>query len=91
MNNGGWQIFRPVSDRRDLLAIPAWPYARLAECWGGWGRKVDSVRELRESLAEAAGQKRFAVIEVVVPPQDLSPVSRKYIGASAAHAGMGGK
>ncbi len=87
MNNGGWQIFRPVSERRDLLSVPPWPYAQLAESWGGWGRKVESVGELREALQEAMAQPRFALIEVMVPPQDLSPVSRKYIGASARQAG----
>lgn len=86
MNNGGWQIFRPVSERRDLLSVPPWPYAKLAECWGGWSRKVESVGELREALAEAAVQPRFALIEVMVRPQDLSPVSRKYIGGSARRA-----
>jgi len=89
MNNGGWQIFRPVTERRDLLGVPPWPYAALAECWGGWSRKVETVAELRAALLEAAAQPRFALVEVMVPPQDLSPVSRKYIGASARHADGG--
>ena len=37
VNNGGWGIFRPVSPRQDLLEIPNWPYADLAQEWGGVG------------------------------------------------------
>jgi indolepyruvate decarboxylase len=85
LNNGGWQIFRPVLRRPDLLDIPPWPYARLAEAWGGRGFRVARVGELRDTLAAAAGVPSFVLIEVLVRPDDLSPVSRKYIAASARH------
>jgi indolepyruvate decarboxylase len=84
MNNGGWQIFRPVAARQDLLKVPPWRYAELAQCWGGWGRRVATVEALREGLQAAAAQSTFALLEVLVPPNDLSPVTRKYIAASAA-------
>jgi len=87
MNNGGWQIFRPVAQRWDLLSLPQWSYAELARCWGGWGQRVESVAELREGLAAAAVQPAFALLEVMVSPRDLSPVTRKYIAASAKKAG----
>jgi len=83
MNNGGWQIFRPVVARAELLDIPAWPYARLADDWGGRGFYVERVDELRAALAAAARLESFVVIEAIVRPDDLSPVSRKYIEASA--------
>jgi TPP-dependent 2-oxoacid decarboxylase len=83
LNNGGWQIFRPVVARHDLLDIPRWPYARLADDWGGRGFYVERVDELRAALAEAARIDSFVVIEAVVSPDDLSPVSRKYIETSA--------
>jgi indolepyruvate decarboxylase len=83
LNNGGWQIFRPVVTRRELLDIPPWPYARLADDWGGRGFYVARVDELRAALAEAARVESFVVIEAIVRPDDLSPVSRKYIAASA--------
>src|SRR5262245_17570383 len=83
VNNGGWQIFRPVVARTDLLEVPNWPYARLAEDWGGRGFAVERVEELREALAAAARIRSFVVIEARVRPDDLSPVSRKYIAASA--------
>jgi indolepyruvate decarboxylase len=83
VDNGGWQIFRPVVDRPELLAVPAWPYAELARAWGGVGIRVERVGELRRALAAAARERRFVVIQAVVAPDDLSPVSRRYIQASA--------
>jgi indolepyruvate decarboxylase len=83
VNNGGWQIFRPVVARPDLLAIPNWPYAALAQQWGGRGFVVQRADELREALAAAARLPSFVLIEARIAPDDQSPVSRKYIHASA--------
>lgn len=82
MNNGGWGIFRPVTERQDLLNLPNWPYAQLAEAWGGKGWRVQTVGELRDALAKAHDTPSFALIEVMVEPNDLSPVTVKYIHAS---------
>jgi indolepyruvate decarboxylase len=82
MNNGGWGIFRPVTERQDLLTLPSWPYARLAEAWGGKGVRVTTVAELRAALVEADRTPSFVIIEVMVDPHDLSPVTIKYIKES---------
>jgi indolepyruvate decarboxylase len=82
MNNGGWGIFRPVTERQDLLSLPNWPYAQLAEAWGGKGIRVHTVEELREALLLAHETPSFVLIEVLVDPHDLSPVTIKYIKAS---------
>ena len=86
VNNGGWGIFRPVSPRQDLLEIPNWPYAEMARQWGGAGYRVSTPAELRDALRAADAQPDFALIECVVPPNDLSPLSRRYIRASARKA-----
>jgi indolepyruvate decarboxylase len=83
INNGGWGIFRPVSQRQDLLEIPNWPYAELAQNWGGVGFVAETSAELAEALRAAHEVKNFVVIECRVAPDDLSPVSRRYIQASA--------
>jgi indolepyruvate decarboxylase len=83
VNNGGWGIFRPVTQRRDLLEIPPWPYAELAQAWGGVGFQVETRAELRDALRAANEVREFAIIECRVPPTDISPVSRRYIRASA--------
>jgi len=83
VNNGGWGIFRPVTPRQDLLSIPNWPYADLAQAWGGVGYTADTAEELRSALRAAHHQKGFALVECRVPPDDLSPLGRRYIRESA--------
>jgi len=83
VNNAGWGIFRPVTPRKDLLQIPPWPYAELAQAWGGVGIEAKTRRELREALRAAHEVRDFVIIECQIPPDDISPVSRRYIRASA--------
>lgn len=86
LNNGGWGIFRPIAKRHDLLALPSWRYAELARLWGGRGFQVETVEQLRGALDQAANSSDFAIIEVSIGPHDLSPITIKYIRASAKKA-----
>ncbi len=86
VNNGGWQIFRPVVERPELLQIPPWPYAKLAEDWGGEGFVASNLAELRAALEAAHARKTFAIIEARVAVDDLSPVTIKYIQAAASRS-----
>ncbi|HEY6419802.1 MAG TPA: thiamine pyrophosphate-binding protein [Candidatus Binataceae bacterium] len=83
LNNGGWGIFRPVVERRELLDIPPWPYAQLARDWGGAGFEASSAADLKRALRAAHECKSFAIINVKVGRDDLSPVTIKYIRAAA--------
>jgi indolepyruvate decarboxylase len=83
VNNAGWGIFRPVTPRKDLLEIPPWPYAELAQQWGGVGIRAETRQELREALRAAHEIRDFVLIDCVVPRDDISPVSQRYIRASA--------
>jgi len=89
LNNSGWQIFRPVSPREDLLSLPNWPYAELAQAWGGVGFRAQTRAELREALRAAHEVREFVLIECRIAPDDLSPITRRYIRASARRARTG--
>ena len=83
INNGGWGIFRPVVERKSLLEIPSWPYAKLAEDWGGMGIVANNGDELRAALEQVHTHKGFAIIDVRIARDDLSPMSVKYIREAA--------
>jgi TPP-dependent 2-oxoacid decarboxylase len=86
VNNGGWGIFRPVTPHKELLDIPNWPYAELAQAWGGVGIQVRSPEELREALRAAHEVAGFVLIECLVGKNELSPLGRRYIRGSARKA-----
>ncbi len=83
INNGGWGIFRPVVERRELLDIPPWPYAKLGRDWGGGGFEVQTLSQLRRALSAADKFDGFVIIDIKVERDDLSPVTVKYIKAAA--------
>jgi len=87
INNSGWGIFRPVTPRLDLLEIPNWPYAQLAEAFGGLGLTAKSAAELGDALRTAHADSRFSIIDCTIPQADSSPISRRYIRASARKGG----
>lgn len=88
LNNGGWGIFRPVTRRQDLLVLPSWHYADAARLWGGAGFRVETAAELRNALEKAEKSNSFAIIEALIGPRDLSPITLKYIRASAEKAAV---
>jgi indolepyruvate decarboxylase len=83
VNNGGWGIFRPVTPKQELLDLPPWPFAELAESWGGVGIRATNPGELEAALRGAHAMKGFVIIECMVPKDDASPIGRRYIRRSA--------
>jgi thiamine pyrophosphate-dependent acetolactate synthase large subunit-like protein len=62
--------------------VPNWPYADLAQAWGGVGLRAETIGEFRKALAAAAKAPSFVLIECRIGPRDLSPISIKYIKRS---------
>jgi thiamine pyrophosphate-dependent acetolactate synthase large subunit-like protein len=62
-------------------ATAAWPFARLAELWGGRGVEVTTAAELASALETAWQESRFSLIEVTLAPGDISPVLQRFVEA----------
>lgn len=79
-NNKLWgmeQQFHPST----FNTLVDWPYAKLAELWGGKGYVCNTQKELQTALLDAKSQKTFSLIEVCVddskPPEPLT----KYVSS----------
>jgi indolepyruvate decarboxylase len=53
-----------------------WPYAKLAEQWGGKTYVCITQKELHAALVDAKGQKTFCLIEVQVDDKAPQPLTR---------------
>lgn len=81
LNNGSWemlQVFFP--DARYNTTVP-WPFARLAELWGGRGFLARTPAEFQSALESAAGESRFTLIEVCLQKGDVSPILQRFVAA----------
>ena len=63
------QLFYPTARFNELVN---WPYAKMAELWGGKGYLCDNCDTLYRSLEEAYGNKEFSLIEAVIAKEELS-------------------
>ena len=63
------QLFYPSARFNELVN---WPYAQLAELWGGKGYRCTNCEQLYKALQDAYGQKCFTVIEAVTERDELS-------------------
>lgn len=58
-----------------------WPFAALADGWGGRGFEVRTPRQLRDALAVAWRTDCFTLIDVAVERGDVSPILRGFVQA----------
>ena len=83
VNNAGWGIFRPVSPRADLLEIPPWPYAELAQAWGGVGIRACEVGAASSvsSVTRMAAARRadFPTAQIRIPPRAIAVKCRNRV------------
>ena len=80
-NNGRWEMLQAFFPEAHYNDTVEWPFARLAEIWGGRGFTARTPGRLRATLAEAFEEKRFTLIEVPLAKGDVSPILRGFVKA----------
>jgi indolepyruvate decarboxylase len=81
LNNSRWEMLQAFFPDANYNATAPWPYASLAELWGGCGLPARTPRELRDALAAAWRHDQFTLIEVALERGDLSPILRGFVQA----------
>jgi indolepyruvate decarboxylase len=83
-NNTRWEMLQAFFPDAKYNATVAWPFARLAELWGGRGFTVKTPEEFRCALTAAWESDRFSLIDVSLAPGDISPILRGFVQAFSA-------
>jgi len=80
-NNSRWEMLQAFFPDATYNTTVPWPFASLAELWGGRGVKVSTPRELRKALDEAWRLDCFVLIDIALERGDLSPILRGFVQA----------
>jgi indolepyruvate decarboxylase len=81
LNNARWEMLQAFYPHATYNETVAWPFARLAELWGGRGVVAATIGELRTALRDAWDEPRFTLIEVPLARGDISPVLSRFVAA----------
>ena len=81
LNNTRWEMLQAFYPHATYNETVPWPFARLAELWGGRGVVAATLGELRTALREAWLEPRFTLIEVPLAKGDISPVLSRFVAA----------
>jgi indolepyruvate decarboxylase len=81
LNNTSWEMLQAFFPHATYNRTAVWPFARLADLWGGHGTRATTARELQAALQAAWTDSRFSIIEVPLAPGDISPVLARFVAA----------
>ena len=81
LNNARWEMLQAFYPHATYNDTVSWPFARLAELWGGRGVVAATLGEFRAALREAWDEPRFTLIEVPLAKGDISPVLSRFVAA----------
>jgi indolepyruvate decarboxylase len=79
LNNSRWEMLQAFFPHARYNETVSWPFARLAELWGGRGIEAQTPGQLRSALEEAVTETRFTLIEVQLERGDVSPILRGFV------------
>jgi len=80
-DNGRWEMLQAFFPDARYNETVDWPFAKLAELWGGRGFEARTPAQLRDALAAAYNEDRFTLIEVPLAKGDVSPILRGFVQA----------
>jgi indolepyruvate decarboxylase len=81
LNNSRWEMLQAFFPHARYNDTPAWPYAKLAQLWGGYGIEVRTPDAFARALDAAWAAPTFSIIEVRLERGDISPVLQRFVAA----------
>jgi indolepyruvate decarboxylase len=81
LNNNRWEMLQAFYPHAGYNDTVAWPFAKLAELWGGRGVLAPTIGHFRAALRDAWAEPRFTLIEVPLEKGDISPVLSRFVAA----------
>ncbi|HUK35349.1 MAG TPA: thiamine pyrophosphate-binding protein [Vicinamibacterales bacterium] len=83
-NNARWEMLQAFFPDAGYNSTVAWPFAQLADLWGGRGFSARTPGEFQHALIDAWQSEAFSVIDVGLERGDLSPILRGFVQAFKA-------
>jgi len=90
LNNSRWEMMQAFFPDAGYNGTVPWPFAQLAELWGGRGFNARTPGEFTRALSDAWQSDRFSLIDVSLQQGDLSPILRGFVQAFKAKLAKSG-
>ncbi len=71
-NNGSYGTLKAIAGPKGYFDLPPWDYVGMARCMGGDGVRVETRRQFRQALEQAAESQTFFLIEAILPADRMS-------------------
>ena len=78
-NNKRWEMLTVIQPEGKYYDLTPWPFAKLAEDWGGKGYTVRTRKEMLEAILDAYKQKTFTLIDAHIPLGQRSKILETYL------------
>ena len=81
LNNTRWEMLQAFFPQARYNDTVTWPFAKLADLWGGRGIRAFTPRQFSDALRAAHDGEHFSLIEVALQKGDVSPILRGFVEA----------
>src|SRR6202045_4853318 len=84
-NNASWEMLRAFQPESRFNDLDDWNFAAIAPSLGGYGERVITRRELKESIERAFARRgQFTLIEVMLPREAISKTLARFVSGFKA-------